>query len=217
MSGCGKIFAERTERVYSQVTLGQNPVHYYALEETTGTTTRDQGSSPINLNLSTPASIQRSLSGRVGGAYSFSGVGHLIPASALTMSANWTITFWAQTPLLLNNVWKSVARGTLTHLVMFNLSTGEYGAYTNSLFRPSGIFPNNLSQGWHHFATVGSAAQLDFYIDGDYASTITPGTVETITSIGGNAFTQPCSGLDEIAIFNRALTPQEIQEQAVSL
>lgn len=101
--------------------------------------------------------------------------------------------------------------------MIFNNATNEFGSYVSGTFRPSGVFTNNLDEGWHHFATVGNANAMAFYVDGVRHGGTDVGLSDSVTFIGGNSSPQPCFSIDEVAIFDRALSDEEIALQAGGL
>lgn len=95
-----------------------------------------------------------------------------------------------------------------------------YGSSTSVIF---GLWPltgqlgtgvvQDISGAWHHLAGTYDGSNIKIYIDGDLKNTdiVSSYTLDTIGDVvvAGDAFTKK---MDDIRIYNRALTPAEISE-----
>ena len=203
--------------------LAQNPaglVSAYSFNEGTGTVVTDVSG---NSNNGTISNGTWSASGRYGAALSFNGSSSRvdIPDSAsLDLTTGMTMEAWVR-PTTLSG-WRTV--------LMKEQSAGlVYGLYANSdTNRPSAhiyISAESDTRGtaqlavntWTHLAATYDGSVLRSYVNGVQASTRTiGGNILTSTSalrIGGNSiWGEYFAGLiDEVRIYNRALTAAEIQ------
>ncbi len=166
LSGCGNVLGGTTSALsYKDQVRLQNPISSYSFEETSGSIAYDSGSNPKNANFTGSASMQNSRPGKIGYCINFVANTWITPSTPINMGANWSISFWLKTPVPSNGVWKTITRGPSHYQVMLEASTNEFGAYIGS-FRTSGVDTDLLSAGWHHFASVGSATSILFYVDG---------------------------------------------------
>jgi len=110
--------------------------------------------------------------------------------------------------------------------VIFGFGTGGYALYLNSVGRPI-LSKLNVSEtkplgrirntNWHHVAVTKSGSAVVFYIDGvaHSAPAYDPGFVfstdAAIGAAGDNSGDNFLGLIDEIGIYNRALSPEEIQ------
>jgi len=105
------------------------------------------------------------------------------------------------------------------HQLRLTITNGQSGTSTINLGAKNTINDTN----WHHVAVVGDGSYIRFYVDGVLDGTPTPITIKSsgdanyTTFIGksrttnGAGFLGLNGALDELNIFNRALSPKEIQ------
>jgi hypothetical protein len=193
----------------------------YGFEEATGTTIADATG---NGHTGTASGTAWSSTGRFGNALAFNGVNSRVNIpddSALQLTTGMTIEAWVNPATLTG--WRSV--------VMKESATGlAYALYAHDGTRPAGYLNTGLATDfgvngttalqvntWTHLATTYDGAAMKLYINGVLVGTRpTTGTILTTTSplrIGGDVpWGEYFSGLiDEVRIYNRALTPTEIQ------
>ena len=193
----------------------------YGFEEAAGTTI---GDATGNGHIGTAAGTAWSSTGRFGNALSFNGINSRVNIpddSGLQLTNGMTIEAWVN-PATLSG-WRSV--------VMKESPTGlAYALYAHDGTRPAGYLNTGLATDfgvngtttlqvntWTHLATTYDGSAMKLYINGVLVGTrATSGTILTTTNplrIGGNApWGEYFSGLiDEVRIYNRALTPAEIQ------
>jgi len=95
-------------------------------------------------------------------------------------------------------------------------TTALAGTYANTAFTSTGTALVAASYtGWHHYAVVGSGGTFTLYVDGVSIGAVTPtwpGTFE-IAQIGGDSYGEGfAERLDDVAIWNRALSVAEITQ-----
>jgi hypothetical protein len=194
----------------------------YSFDQGTGTTVPDASG---NGNTGTVSNTSWSLSGKYGGALSFNGTSSLVSikdSSGLHLSGGMTLEAWVNTSLLTNKKARTV-------LIKENAPALQYALYANTdTNAPSGnIFttaefdtrgtatvPVNT---WTFLAATYDGLSLSLYLNGTLVSTkpvigsMSPSTGKL--RIGGNTiWNEWFKGLiDEIRIYNRALSVTEIQ------
>ena len=194
----------------------------YAFEEASGTTTADQTGLGHTGTLSGAA---RSTLGKFGRALSFDGVNDWVTvadADDLDLTTGMTIEAWVY-PTAKNNAWRTVLAkelGTdLAYAMMARSSSGgrPYGIVHTAgeqLVRAPAQLPLNA---WSHMTTTYDGSAVRLYVNGSLVAT-TPAigsitTTDLPLHLGGNsAHGEWFQGrLDDIRIYNRALTGAEIQ------
>jgi hypothetical protein len=209
-------------------------VAWWPLDETSGTTAHDIAGYPNNgtcVNCPTP------VSGKVSGALSFNGNNSVDVADHPELNfakGNFSIDLWIKTndtnPYIRTILDKRT--GSLTNMTGYELYLYEHrigleladGTLTNynSSSQSSPIIADN---NWHHIAVTVDRANtsgLCFYVDGSLVATFNPTDRQgdlTNTApfvIGRNLISSQVSQsfigtLDEIELFNRVLSPDEIK------
>ena len=194
----------------------------YAFNEASGITTADiSGNNNTGTLTNGPT---RTAAGKFGAAVSFDGVNDhvLVPASAsLNLTTAMTLEAWVNPSVTLSS-WKAILQKEQDAYFLtassdqnqpasgFTLSTGACCTITKAT---AALVPNT----WTHVAATYDGTQLRMYINGmPVSSTPDTGTIQTTTTplrIGGNTYgSEFFQGLiDEVRIYNRALTQAEIQ------
>ena len=194
----------------------------YGFNEGSGTTATDASGSG---NAGAVSGATWNASGRIGGALAFDGVNDWVTvadANSLDLAAAMTLEAWVFPTLLPNNTWPTV---------LLKERTGDlsYGLYANTEGnRPSGhawIGADRSVRGtaklatgvWSHLAVTYNGTIMRFYVNGTQVSTQNrTGNITTSTGplrIGGNASwaNEFLTGrIDEVRVYNRALTAAEI-------
>jgi FtsP/CotA-like multicopper oxidase with cupredoxin domain len=216
-----------------QVTVAPGPVQgapglvaAYAFDEVTGTVAFDASPSANHGVFSATNGPSRTSEGRFGGALIFDGIDDLVrvaDSSSLDIT-RMTLSAWVKPSALTG--WRSV-------LLKERPTTGlAYGLYANSNVNGPGATIRTatgtadqtatsaarLSVGeWHHVAGTYDGAVLQLYVDGALArSTAVTGNIAGSGRplfIGGNEFWGEwfAGVIDEVRIYDRALTAAEIQ------
>jgi uncharacterized membrane protein len=196
------------------------PVAAYGFDEGSGTTTADASG---NANTGTLSGATWNASGRYGSALTFNGTSDwvTVPDNAvLDLTGPMTIEAWVY-PTSVGD-WRSV--------LLKETSTGlSYGLYTSdSDGLPSGWIRRTSDIGvtgnaavaidsWVHLAVTYDGSALNLYVNGSQVATrAITGAIATSSQplrIGGNAsYGEFFDGtIDEVRIYNRALTASEIQ------
>ncbi|MFB3819491.1 MAG: N,N-dimethylformamidase beta subunit family domain-containing protein, partial [Candidatus Methylomirabilales bacterium] len=202
---------------------GTNLVVEYGLNEGTGTTVADSSGSN---NPGTVSGAAWTASGRYGAALTFDGVNDRVnvnDSASLDLTTGMTLEAWVY-PTALSG-WRTVAlkeRGTggLAYALYAHDNAPRPAAYintgTNSDISVTGPAALPLST-WSHLAATYDGATLRLYVNGaQVGSRAVAGSIRTSTSpfrIGGNApWGEYFAGrIDEVRVYNRALTATEIQ------
>lgn len=172
--------------------------------------------------------------GKFDGALEF-GHGAHVDNVNVPMGDDWTITAWFPVPSIgfeKDNRWATLVRGDPNDhhvLVRYNFDSdgkrllgtfdNDNSPHWNKCDPEFDI--NSLSEGWHHIAAVqngGVSGDINFYMDGNWVCGVSGhGSTETIRSVGGfwNGGGQYWGTLDQVKIFNRALSSKEVSEDFV--
>jgi chitodextrinase len=195
----------------------------YAFNEASGTTTADI-SGNNNTGTLTNGPI-RAAAGKFGAALSFDGINDhvLVPNSvSLTLTTAMTLEAWVNPSVTLSS-WKAILQKEVDAYFLtassdqqnrpasgFTLSSGACCTFT---YATAALVPNT----WTHVAATYDGTQFRMYINGvQVSSTPATGSIQPTTTplrIGGNTYSSEFfQGLiDEVRIYNRALTLTEIQ------
>jgi hypothetical protein len=192
----------------------------YAFNEASGSSVTDASA---NGNAGTMGTnVSRTASGKFGGALAFNGGMVTIPNSAsLALTSAMTIEAWVN-PTSVSSQWTDILnKGRDDYYLMagYNGGPNPVGAVTfagNS--GSTGAFSNTAltANRWTHLAATYDGAAMHLYLDGrEVASFTGADAIRTSTAaltIGGDPyFGQWFRGsIDEVRIYNRALTPSEI-------
>jgi hypothetical protein len=193
----------------------------YAFSETSGNAVIDASGSGNNGTLS---GATRTTSGKYGRALSFDGTNDRVnipDSSSLDLTDGVTMEAWVRPSSL--GGWDTVVLkeqpGNLVYALYANTGPGPASGEietTAGYFTQyaTGALPLNT---WTHLAMTYDGTTLRLYINGaEVGSRPVSGSVVTSSSalrIGGNAVWGEYFGglIDEVRIYNRALSPQEIQ------
>lgn len=147
------------------------------------------------------------------GSRSFDGIKSVIYISTNPISSNGTISLWINTLDAGSSYRGLVVKPGALGLFLYNNSIGFWD-WKTALFKNSGVMLNDGT--WHHIAfsfQSGISGGTIIYVDGA-PILITPFSMTTQTgvlTIGGAGSNQFFQGLiDDIRLYQRILTPQEI-------
>jgi hypothetical protein len=200
---------------------GSGPVGAWGFDETSGAGVTDGSGRGNN---GTIAGATRSTAGRFGSALTFDGVNDWVTvtdSASLDLSTRATLEAWVF-PTALGGAWRTV---------LLKEQPGQlvYALYANNdALRPSGhlfttgdLWANGSAQlpanVWSHLAMSWDGSTQRLYVNGNQVATRTvTGTLPNSAGalrFGGNAvWTEWFAGrLDEIRVYDRALSPAEIQ------
>jgi Concanavalin A-like lectin/glucanases superfamily/Cadherin-like len=191
----------------------------WGFEEASGNTVRDTSGNKLNGTISGAA---WTAAGKYGNALSFNGTSALVTvpdANALDLTTGMTLEAWVH-PSAVSNTWRDVIYKGLQDIYYLD-ATSTYGPPAVGGTWISGnplvgttTLPVNA---WSHLAASYDGAALRLYVNGvQVASRAQTGSIATSNqalSIGGDEFYGAYfAGLiDEVRIYNRALTQNEIQ------
>ena len=184
----------------------------------------DNANDIVGTNNGTLVNGVRFATGEVGQAFSFNGTSYVsIPDSPLldTLVSNITVEAWIKAnQLTANSNWKGiVTKGNTSWRLQGMSGTKTVHWAVDGVSNPWLAGTRNVNDGqWHHVAGVYDGMNMYLYVDGtldvSQAGTGTIAQNSYPVHIGGNA---EASGLlfngliDEVSIYNRALTASEIQ------
>jgi chitodextrinase len=198
----------------------------YGFDENTGTTLGDRSG---QANTGTISGATWSPIGKFGHALSFDGVNDWVTiadAGSLDLTAGMTLEAWVR-PAALGTSYRTVLMkeqaGSMVYDLYANRNTGVSSAeaYITGKSRQVNGSTGIPLNAWTHLAVTYDGTDLRLYMNGTQAGvTNFPGAITTsngVLRIGGNAtWGEYFSGLiDEARIYNRALTPTEIQADMV--
>jgi hypothetical protein len=211
------------------LTVGQQPTNLvgaWGFDETSGTTATDASGRGNNGTLN---GATRSTAGKFGGALSFNGVNAWVTvpdANVLDLTTGMTMEAWVQ-PSALGSAWRTVMMKEQPNQLIYALYAGDGSGraapfiYTNTDRGVSGTTATPVNA-WTHLAATYDGANLRLYVNGvQSASLAITGSILASTGvlrIGGNGTwnNEWFAGLiDEVRLYNRALSAAEIQADMV--
>jgi hypothetical protein len=159
--------------------------------------------------------------GEVGQAFSFVGANEAVlipyfPGSDLGAMPSWTIEAWVNPASFNNSSWPTIyAKGHWDASLGLNSGTGKLESWINNGNQLIGATVVPLGQ-WSHVALVYDGTNRTFYVNGAFAGAgSAPGiNPDSNTSSIGNVVPNESASfngqIDEVSIYNRALSPNEI-------
>ena len=193
----------------------------YSFDAGSGTTLADASGTG---NTGTIAGATWSSAGKNGGALSFDGSGDMVTVAgspSLDLNAAVTLEAWVR-PTTLGGDWRTVLvkerPGHLNYALYAHDGgpgpSGHVNVGGSDRFSAAPPVPANA---WTHLATTYDGTSLKLYVNGVVATTLAVGgPIATATNplrIGGNSvWGEWFNGLiDDVRVYNRALSPSEIQ------
>ncbi|HEX2747009.1 MAG TPA: lamin tail domain-containing protein, partial [Verrucomicrobiales bacterium] len=206
---------------YRNAVLADNPVAYWELDETSGTTAADSAGTPQDGTYQNVTLGQPSAFPNLGTSAQFNGSTSRVQAAASSVfelgTGDFTVEVWAKTPL--------TSRGDVFNYknvqdfgIFLNASaTGSIGGYLNS-FLP---YYTAAVNEWYHIVMARSSGTVRLYVNG-----VDRGSVANATSFSANApvilgtnhtgapgyaSTIPFTGwIDEVAVYGTALSAARV-------
>ena len=140
-----------------------------------------------------------------------------------TPTPSYTLSSWVKFPLPEDNpdMWNTLFVKSIGsyHHIYFGIG-GELGSYYANAHHGCGYFENDISDGFHHIASVAKNDSTKFYVDGNLVGSIGLQVIENIDYLGNwydptsattLSLNQQMGIIDEITIWGIALSQQEIQ------
>ena len=202
--------------------VSSNLVGAWGFDETTGTTAVDASGRGNTGTLNGPA---WNTAGKSGGALSFDGVNDWVTvadADVLDLTTGMTMEAWVR-PTAIGSLWRTVMLKEQPGSLIYALYAGDgAGRAATDVFTTadrgvSGTTATPLNA-WTHLAATYDGATQRLYVNGVQAATrAVTGSIRASTGalrIGGNSIWNDewFAGLiDEVRLYNRALTAAEIQ------
>jgi Concanavalin A-like lectin/glucanases superfamily/Domain of unknown function (DUF1929)/Bacterial Ig domain/Glyoxal oxidase N-terminus/Glucodextranase, domain B len=194
----------------------------YGFNETSGTTVTDVSGS--NNNGTFGSGVTRTTAGKFGGALVFNGASGLvtIPNSAsLQLTTGMTLEAWVN-PSTVDGAWRDVIyKGNDSYYLEATSSNGGRpgaGGTFGTTYGTAALVANT----WTHLAVTYDRVTLRLYVNGvqvsSLAATAAIATSTNPLQIGGDSiYGQFFQGMiDEVRVYNRALTPPEIQNDVIT-
>jgi fibronectin type 3 domain-containing protein len=192
----------------------------WSFSEGFGPTTADSSG---NGNVGAITNATWSTQGRYGNALSFNGTNSLVrvaSSASLNVTTGLTLSGWVR-PSATQNGWRTIVQRETDAYFMTASSDspgrpaggGTFGGVTPVIAAPAA----NPVNAWTFVAFTYDGATMRLYVNGTQVATrVANGTVQSVAnplSIGGNLpYGEYFAGLiDEVRVYNRALTPAEIQ------
>jgi uncharacterized repeat protein (TIGR01451 family) len=191
----------------------------YSFNEGFGTTAGD-GSG--NGNTATLSGATWATTGKYGNALSFNGTSSRVTiadASSLDLMNGLTLEAWVQPSVTLSG-WRSIVTKDVDRYYLMASSNpqnrpavgGTFGTTNQNVFGTAGLAVNT----WTHVAATYDRTTIQLYVNGvqvaSGAQTAAISTSNAVLAIGANSYGEYFNGLiDEVRIYNRALTAAEIQ------
>ena len=214
------IVAPTTDQSYVATFTAQSSglVAAYAFNEVTGTTVADVSG---NGNTGTLSGATWSTSGKYANALSFNGSSALVSvadSASLDLTTGMTLEAWVN-PSSTSGAWRDVIYKSNDIYYLEGSSPQGQSPAMGGTFSPSPLYGTAAlaANTWSHLAATYDGTTMRLYVNGtQVASQAQTGTIQTSTgafSIGGDSlYGQYFAGLiDEIRIYNRALSAGEIQ------
>jgi large repetitive protein len=210
---------------YGDAVTASTPSDWWRLGESSGTTAADTaGLSPGTWSGSIGLGVGGALAGDADGAASMSGSGGLTLGTGYNPAAAFTLEAWANLAVR-NSTRYVLSKGTTTtgmHLYAVSgiptlrVSTSSTTATLSAPAAPA-------AGTWHHLAATFGAGTATLYVDGVAVKTVAvAGTLRTsplaLTAgrYSGSSSNQWTGRLDELAVYDRALTGAELAAHATA-
>jgi hypothetical protein len=202
------------------VTVPSGLVAAYGFEEASGTTVTDSSISGLNGTITGAA---RTASGKIGRGLTFNGAGDVVTigdAAPLHLTTGMTLEAWVN--LGASGNWRTAIlkeqTGALSYALYVNSDTNRPSGHVTTSAETDTRGSAAVATGaWTHLAVTYDGANLRLYVNGaQVSSKAVTGTISTTAQplrLGGNGvWGEYFQGtLDEVRVYNRALTTLEVQ------
>jgi len=212
---------------YSTAVLADSPVVYYRLDESSGTTANDSSGNGNNAIYTSRAILNQAGATSDGdaaiagnGETLITGGGSILPTGATPRS----VEVWFKTTATPSSPYGStlVAWGTESSNEMFAIKVYsstmlKLTNWTNGYYFTVPAGANTLDGKWHYMVVTFDGSNATVYYDNHNLGTQTVSFNTALSSVGlvlgsqtGNNDSPFNGGLDEVAIYNKVLTPAQI-------
>ncbi|NLF73929.1 MAG: hypothetical protein GX575_33385, partial [Candidatus Anammoximicrobium sp.] len=218
---------------YAAAILADQPVAYYRLAESSGTTATDVSGGGSDGTYANGVSLSQSgaIVGEADHAASFDGVDDAIslPAAIVDGLSDLSVEFWLQTTKAGGQTFLSGANaGNANEILIYASSSSAFEVYTgeSNSTKLGWTTPTIADNVWHHVAVVrdATAANVTLYVDGISRGTqaaplsaldVDPGGLfvgQDQNAVGGSFDPNEAfrGTLDEFAIFDTALSAEQV-------
>ena len=202
--------------------LPQGLIGWWKFDETAGTTARDSSGNGFDASLDSSVSFQPGkmgnalYNGDMGAGASFT----YAPGSKMdfTAASRPSILFWLKIAVLAHNIRLMGAFAPGGMAVEINAPGNEKINLTTFSSSPNTSWPETVSadNAWHHYAITADGASVHLYRDGALVGTnaFVPNWASTADRrffLGGDAAYSLSGYLDDVRIYDRALSASDIQ------
>ena len=195
-------------------------VAWWSMDEGTGTTIADQSINSNTGTFGTSPADPTWTNGKFGKALSFDGDDDYVNCgseSSLDLTSEFTLETWVKTPDATKANYVVLAtKGVWRYMIGYNVND-NFIAYVNNSDSLSSTWGSAKDNEWQHLLWTHSASEDKIYIDGvlnkmgDLPDPVSDPS--SILTIGGHTTSYSFDGdIDEVRIYNRALSSREISE-----
>jgi glucuronoarabinoxylan endo-1,4-beta-xylanase len=186
-------------------TIGNGLIAYWSFDETSGTSVADRSG---NGNTGTLTSGAAFTSGKINNGVNLNGSGSWVNIPNKTLAGNFTLAAWVYLSGTISSADALIGQEGTGQCIDF--SSGKVRFYTGSSTAVQAT--QTLSAGtWKHFTIRRSGSTISIYIDGVLNASGTYSGSFIPKAIGrGNAGTNTGGKIDEVYLYNRALSTTEI-------
>ena len=203
------------------VPIPSGAVAYWALDEDSGGTAADSVAGTYDGTL-TGDPVWAPTGGKSGGAINLDGAGDYIDVSGLDVAnTSFSLSFWAKKAdvlrghIIVSGTHNTGQSNSLT--VGFDNNNFRFAFYSDDLDYPTSLFTDTTN--WHHWVCTydsgGGANNRKIYLDGN-TTPVAQNTANDFKGpanfvIGRHADFDFNGLIDEVGVWNRALTPSEVE------
>ena len=186
-------------------TIGNGLIAYWSFDETSGTSVADRSGNGNTGTLTGGASFT---TGKINNGVNLNGSGSWVNIPNKTLTGNFTLAGWVNLTGTINSADALIGQEGTGQCIDF--SSGKIRFYTGSSTAVQAT--QTLSAGnWKHFTIRRSGSTISIYIDGVLNASGTYSGSFIPKAIGrGNAGTNTGGKIDEVYLYNRALSATEI-------